>query len=133
MKYNFLKMNEKTVFDAKLRNEVVDFGFIPFWRMGRFLNFCTKYGFLHQPEGWRYGAYRVNHKFSYVYSGCHNIRHMPLGRILEWISDLFCDPKAHHTFNGKVQRCHHEVTPRMNHDKKFPDAVDAVWSNGLIL
>ena len=111
MKYNFLKMNEKAVFDAKLRNEIVDFGFIPVWYMRRFLEFCIKHGFLYHPPTYREHAYLVKHKFKYNFSGS-KVCHLPFGRTLEWIADAFYDSTERDPLRGYVLRHSHTVAPR---------------------
>lgn len=81
-------MNEKAVFQAKLKHGVIDFGFIPVWRFARFVRFCKKHGLLYHPPEYFGGAYLVKHNFMYTrtYSV---ISHLPLGNLAAWIADIF--------------------------------------------
>ncbi len=88
MQYDFQTMHEKDVFQARLKNEVIDFGFIPVWRFGRFVRFCKKHELLYQPPTYFHCAYEVKHNFRYVRT-FSKISHLPLGWLAEWLSDFF--------------------------------------------
>ena len=88
MQYDFQTMSEKNVFQARLKNEVIDFGFIPVWRFGRFVRFCKKHGLLYQPPTYIACAYLVKHNFKYVRT-FSKISHLPLGKLATWVSDFF--------------------------------------------
>jgi len=109
--YDFRNMGELDVFQAKLKYEVIPFGFIPVWQMKSFLNFCIKYKLLHKPPTYREHAYLVEHKFSYGFTGS-KVHHLPFGWILEWIADIFCDSRYVAPLRGYVQRYMMLVEPR---------------------
>lgn len=88
MKYDFRKMNERDVFQARLKHSIIDFGFIPIWRFGRFVRFCKKHGLLYHPPTYFNDAYLVKHNFRYVRT-FSSISHLPLGWLTEWIADIF--------------------------------------------
>jgi len=89
--YDFRKMSEKDVFQARLKHEVINFGFIPVWRFGRFVRFCKKHGLLYKPPTYVSGAHLVKHNFSYLRT-FSNIGHLPLGKLSAWIADIFDSP-----------------------------------------
>lgn len=78
MTYDFRTMTKKDMFKAKLANKIIDFGHIPTWRLKAFKKFCTKHELIYQPDGYRYGAYRVRHEYKYAYTGC-TVSHLPFG------------------------------------------------------
>jgi len=86
--HDFRKMTAKDVFQARLAHEVLDFGFIPIWRIGRFVRFCKKHGLLYQPPTYMAGAYLVKHNFRYDRT-FSKVSHLPLGWLAEWIADIF--------------------------------------------
>lgn len=86
--HDFRKMNEKDVFQARLAHEVINFGFIPIWRIGRFVRFCKKHELLYHPPTYFESAYLVKHKFEYTRT-FSKISHLPLGWLAEWIADIF--------------------------------------------
>lgn len=88
MTYDFRKMNEKNLFQARLKHEVINFGFIPVWRIGRFVRFCKRNGLLYQPPTYMACAYLVKHNFSYVRT-FSKVGHLPMGWLTEWIADIF--------------------------------------------
>jgi hypothetical protein len=88
MLYKFQTMSDKDVFQARLKNEVIDFGFIPVWRFGRFVRFCKKHGLLYQPPTYFNGACLVKHNFRYVRT-FSKVSHLPFGRLAEWLADFF--------------------------------------------
>lgn len=81
-------MDDKDVFQARLKHGVIDFGFIPVWRFARFVRFCKKHGLLYHPPTYFGGAYLVKHNFMYTrtYS---TVSHLPLGNLAAWIADIF--------------------------------------------
>ena len=88
MIYDFRKMNVKDLFQARLKHEVINFGFIPVWNIGRFVRFCKKNGRLYQPPTYRAYAYLVKHNFSYIRT-FSKVSHLPMGWLTEWIADIF--------------------------------------------
>lgn len=78
MIYDFRTMMKKDLFKAKLANKVIDFGHIPTWRLKSFAKFCIKHGLIHQPDGYRHGAYKVKHQYKYSCTGS-TISHLPFG------------------------------------------------------
>ena len=88
MPYNFQTMNDKDVFQAKLKHDVIDFGFIPVWHIGRFVKFCKKRGLLYRPPTYVDCAYEVKHNFRYVRT-FSTINHRLLGWLTAWLSDFF--------------------------------------------
>lgn len=81
-------MDECDVFKAKLSHIVINFGFIPVWRIGRFVKFCKKHGLLYHPPTYFNSAYEVKHNFLYVRT-FSKISHLPLGNLVLWVSDYF--------------------------------------------
>ena len=88
MKYDFRKMSAKDVFQAKLAYETVHFGYIPRWRMKRFLKFCLQHRFLYHPPTYRHDAFLVEHNFFYR-TTVSRLDHMPIGHAFTWVADLF--------------------------------------------
>jgi len=78
MTYDFRKMTKLDMFKAKLANNVIDFGYIPMWRLKAFKNFCVKNELIYQPTGYWAGAYKVGHEYRYTFTGC-KVSHLPLG------------------------------------------------------
>lgn len=78
MTYDFRKMTKRDIFKARLANNVIDFGYIPTWRLRAFKKFCVKHGLIHQPTDYVGGAYKVIHEYKYAYTGS-NVSHLPLG------------------------------------------------------
>lgn len=88
MIYDFRKMTEKDMFEAKLKHATIDFGFIPIWRFGRFVKFCKKHGLLYHPPTYFDCAYLVKHNFRYTRT-FSRINHLPMGWLAAWIADIF--------------------------------------------
>lgn len=88
MTYDFCKMTERDMFKAKLSHTVIDFGFIPVWNFGRFVQFCKKHGLLYHPPTYFAEAYLVKHNFRYVRT-FSKISHLPLSELILWVSDYF--------------------------------------------
>lgn len=127
MTYDFRKMDECDVFKAKLSHSVINFGFIPVWRMKRLLNFCLKHKLLYHPPSYFPGAFLVKHNFSYKFSGS-TVAHLPFGTVMEWIADLFYKPELIAPLNGYVQRESILVKPRGTRE----GFTYVVWHGGLI-
>lgn len=87
LQYDFRKMSASDVFKAKLANETVHFGYIPRWRMKRFLRFCLQHKFLYHPPTYMEHAYLVNHNFFYR-TTMTKLDHMPIGWLFTWVADL---------------------------------------------
>lgn len=108
--YDFQTMNEKDVFQARLKHEVIDFGFIPVWRFGRFVIFCKKHGLLYQPPTYMNYAYLVKHNFRYTRT-FSKISHLPLGKLIVWIAD-FLHPRRGKVYSTYTWREGFTVKPR---------------------
>ena len=96
MKCDFREMSKQDVFKAKLANQVVNFGYVPRWRMKQFLKFCLQHKFLYHPSTYMDHAFCVEHNFIYRTTVGH-IDHMPFGRLLIWVADLLYYLKLHKT------------------------------------
>ena len=130
MKYDFTKMSKQDVFKAKLAHDMIPFDFIPYWRRKRFLKFCIENELITQPRDWLPYAYLVNHKFSYVTS-FSKVRHLPFGKILEFISDIFyAYPNHYSALRCYVQRTYLEAKPRKNNAHK--GMIEIAWQNKLL-
>ena len=81
-------MTERDVFQAKLKYAVIDFGFIPVWRFGRFVRFCKEHGLLYHPPEYFAGACLVKHNFKYMRT-FSKINHLPIGWLTPWIAHIF--------------------------------------------
>ena len=108
--HDFRTMSEKDVFQARLKNEVIDFGHIPVWRFGRFVKFCIKHGLLYQPPTYMNYAYLVKHKFYYART-FSKVSHLPLGNIFIWLCDLF-HPRRGKVYSNYTWREGFTVEPR---------------------
>lgn len=131
LKYDFTKMSKQDVFKAKLAHDEIPFGHIPVWKRKAFLNFCVENELLHQPLGWMDFAYLVKHEFTYL-TYVSQVRHLPLGRILEWLADVVYKNGSHyHPFKSYVQN----TSFTMRHRKKdHPESkyIDVTWLDGLL-
>ena len=87
LKYDFRKMTERDVFKAKLGNEVVHFGHIPFWQRKKFIEFVTKHNFIEKIPGRHPTSYYVHHKFNYGRTVA-NVGGLPFGIFFEIYDDF---------------------------------------------
>lgn len=95
MTYDFRTMTEKDLFKARLGYKVINFGHIPTWRLKSFAKFCIKHGLIHQPTGYKYGAYKVGHEYKYTCTGS-KVSHLPLG----WMFILWHEIVGYKDLNG---------------------------------
>ena len=89
--YDFRKMSDKDVFQAKLKHDVIDFGHIKFWQRKSFQRFCLKHEFVARVDGWMDHVAVVKHKFAYRYSYNHAL-HLPFASFGLILSEIIGKP-----------------------------------------
>ena len=95
MTYDFREMTEPDLFKARLANKVIDFGYIPMWRLRAFMKFCVKHRLIYQPDGYSHHSYKVEHEYKYICTGS-KVSFLPFG----WAFVLWHDIVGYKDLSG---------------------------------
>lgn len=85
---DFRTMTKKDMFLVRLRNPIINFGFIPRWRRKAFAKFCIKYKLIEKISGNHPTSYYVSHNFKYK-ATFHRVEKLFGGLLFELYADLF--------------------------------------------
>ena len=88
MLHNFHTMTAKDMFMARLQNQVIDFGFIPFWQRKAFAKFCMKHNLIEKISGDHLTSYYANYNFKYI-ATFNKVEALFGGMLFELYADLF--------------------------------------------
>jgi len=85
MEVDFRTISDHDIFVLRLKDEEMDFGFIPRWRRAKFIRFCkNKELIIPFPDGFNETVYKANAKFRYQFT----FSEVPFAFIFEWLADL---------------------------------------------
>jgi hypothetical protein len=79
---------KKSLFKSKLSGEPIHFGFIPVWRLRKFVRFCLENKLIKQHDPNQINRwYKADVNFVYVTTYSHTTA-WPTARIMTWLADI---------------------------------------------